>query len=234
MEEIGNMGMAEEGMYNITMNGSLIRDWKGNILNTSTVDPEVVRDLWNAFPEVNVRCSGMDHSFCRGSLEAELAHRRKAPHHSPKREAEMKKKRALYEVFEARLEDVLKEPIMKMNYFIEDEELAGRMNAFLKEYSDRVVNAPFEENAYEITEVNTHKGSGVKWIAEQLGIGMDEIAVYGDSWNDLEMLKMFPHSYTTYEGIPKAKEIAEATLGSYGDHAVPYHILRTLERERTL
>jgi Cof subfamily protein (haloacid dehalogenase superfamily) len=232
MEELKNMGMAEEGMYNITMNGSLIRDWKGNILYRTTLDPEIVKDFWNAFPEVNILCSGQDHTFVRGSREQEWERRKKMPNLTPEREKEQKERMDKHEIFNATISDVLSEPIMKMNYHIEDEALAARMDAFLEGYKDRVVNAPFESHAYEITELHTHKGSGVKWLADQLGIAMDEIAVYGDSWNDLEMLAMFPHSYTTSNGIPKAKEIAGMTLGYCEDHAVPYHILKTLEEEK--
>lgn len=231
MEELAEMGMAEEGMYNITMNGSLIRDWKGNVLYSKPVDPEIVRKFWEAFPEVDIRCSGLEHGFVRCSEEEEMVHRKRMPYLTPEREAEIDRHNRLYERFQATLEDILAEPIMKMNYHIEDEELEARMDAFLAQYRDCVVNAPFEEHAYEITEAHTHKGSGVKWLAEWLGIGLEEVAVYGDSWNDLEMLAMFPHSYTTSNGIPRAKEIAGLTLGYCQDHAVPYHILRTLEQE---
>lgn len=232
MKELKRMGMAEEGMYNITMNGSLIRDWNGTVLYSQPLDPEVVRACWEAFPEVDIRCSGLEHSFMRGSMEEDLKHREKLPHLSPERIAEMEEHNRLYERFHASLEEILAEPVMKMNYRIDDEALAARMDAFLEQYADRVVNAPYEEHAYEVTERHTHKGSGVRWLARRLGIGMDEVAVYGDSWNDLEMLSMFRHSYTTSNGIPKAKEIAGMTLGYCEDHAVPHHILRTLEAER--
>lgn len=233
MEELKNMGMAEEGMYNITMNGSLIRDWQGNILYSQPVEPEVVRAFWEAFPEVDLRCSGLEYSFVRGSEEVHRQNRKKIANLTPEREEEIEKHNHFFERFQATLEDILAEPILKMNYRIEDEELEARMVAFLAQYQDRIVNAPFEPHAYEITEVHTHKGSGVRWLADHLGIDRDEVAVYGDSWNDLEMLTMFPHSYTTSNGIPQAKKAASLTLGYCEDHAVPHHILRTLAQDRT-
>lgn len=46
-----------------------------------------------------------------------------------------------------------------------------------------------------IMKDGANKGTGIAKIAARLGMGLDEIAVVGDSENDFEMFAMIPHSF---------------------------------------
>lgn len=59
---------------------------------------------------------------------------------------------------------------------------------YLEECPDiKVVNGGF--NNLEFTKAGTNKASGLKLLAEYLGMTMDEVMAVGDSENDIEMLR---------------------------------------------
>ena len=105
--------------------------------------------------------------------------------------------------------------------------------AFLGERADTVVNAPFNPALFEITDAGCNKGESVAWLADYLGIRKDEVAVYGDGGNDIAMLERFEHAYATANGTPEAKVAAGTVIGSAALHAVPHHILSTIDAERS-
>ena len=87
---------------------------------------------------------------------------------------------------------------------------------------------------FEITAAGVDKGSALAWLAGWLGLGEDEVAVYGDGGNDICMLERFAalgHAYATSNGSADAKRAAGNVIGSCARHAVPRHMLETLRRE---
>ncbi len=65
-----------------------------------------------------------------------------------------------------------------------------------------------------ILKDGANKGTGIAKIAALTGVGLDEIAVVGDSENDFEMFAMIPHSYCMSHARPdiqaKAKTIVDS------------------------
>lgn len=58
-----------------------------------------------------------------------------------------------------------------------------------------------------------HKGRGMKMLQEKWGISMDECAAFGDSPNDIEMLKQVTHSYAMGNAGPSVKAVAKYEIG---------------------
>ena len=115
-----------------------------------------------------------------------------------------------------------------------DPGIRAELDAFLAEHADTAVNAPFSSVMYEITSVGVNKGEAVAWLADYLGIGQDEVAVYGDGGNDVAMLRRFSrygHAYAPKEACGDALEAASEVIGSYAWHAVPRHMRRTVARQ---
>ena len=124
--------------------------------------------------------------------------------------------------------------VCKVNAHIQGMGEASEVAAFIAEH-DEVVNAPFDPSMFEVTRAGVDKGEAVAWLAGYLGVREDEVAVYGDGGNDIQMLGRFAgygHAYATSNGSDAAKSAAGNVIGSCAGWAVPRHMLRTLREQR--
>ncbi|AQY50285.1 hypothetical protein PWEIH_02629 [Listeria weihenstephanensis FSL R9-0317] len=65
-----------------------------------------------------------------------------------------------------------------------------------------------------------HKYHGLRLLADKWGIADDEIATFGDSGNDLEMLERTKHSFAMENAQEKIKTVASTIIGSNDSEAV--------------
>ena len=63
------------------------------------------------------------------------------------------------------------------------------MNAFQKEFEDRLDFVDRRQGFFEIMPKGCSKASGMRFLADRLGIPMEETAALGDSGNDIPMLR---------------------------------------------
>lgn len=66
----------------------------------------------------------------------------------------------------------------------------------------------------------THKGSALKWLGDRYNISLDQMMAFGDSGNDLEMLKMVGHSYAMTNAKDVIKEAAKNLAPSNNESGV--------------
>lgn len=64
------------------------------------------------------------------------------------------------------------------------------------------------------------KGRAVCFLAETLGLGLDEVAVFGDSENDLAMIRAVPNSVAVANAAPEVAAAARWHIGASADGAV--------------
>jgi len=64
------------------------------------------------------------------------------------------------------------------------------------------------------------KASGIDVLCEALGIGLDQVVVFGDGGNDVEMLEHVPNSVAVADAAPEAAEAAHWHVGRCEDEAV--------------
>ena len=229
--QIERLGMHDRNIYTICMNGSLILDEHQKIIYHKGVDKEVLKALLKRFPTLGFECIGMDHTYLRTSKEEHIqAFERRSIW------KKVLKRPAISEfmkdcVFDQSDEDILTHDIMKVNCRVEDAGLSDELKAFIEEHHDSIINAPFDEGVFEITDKEANKGEAVARLAQYLGIQEHEVAVYGDGGNDLQMLARYPHSYATKNASQAAKQAASTTIGYCDDHAVPMHIMGLLKQE---
>lgn len=50
------------------------------------------------------------------------------------------------------------------------------------------------------------KGTGIRGLCKALGIGLEEVAAFGDNWNDLAMLQAVGHPYLMDTAVPELRE----------------------------
>lgn len=65
-----------------------------------------------------------------------------------------------------------------------------------------------------------NKGTAVRWLAERLGVGLDEVVVFGDADNDVAMLRSVPNSVAVAGATPEAAAAARWHIGACEDDAV--------------
>lgn len=65
------------------------------------------------------------------------------------------------------------------------------------------------------------KGEAVKVLADEAGLALDEIAVFGDSENDLNMIRAVPNSVAVQNAGPEVLEAARWHIGDVREGAVP-------------
>ena len=130
--------------------------------------------------------------------------------------------------FDQTMAQVLERDICKFNVRTPDEGLGRELSAYLAERPDALVNAPFKPVMFEISRADVNKGAALAWLAAHLGIAEDEVAVYGDGGNDIQMLERFAHAYAPSNANAAAKRAAGTVIGSNVAYAVPRHMVRTV------
>jgi len=81
----------------------------------------------------------------------------------------------------------------------------------------------FPSTKAPLIDISPHgwsKGSAVHALTEELGLTLDEVAVFGDSENDLSMIEAVPNSVAVANASDQIKEAARWHIGASADDAV--------------
>lgn len=81
----------------------------------------------------------------------------------------------------------------------------------------------------QITAWEASKADAVRRVAARLGLREDEIAVFGDDYNDLEMIRAFPESVAMGNACPELKAAAKYITRSNAEDGIAF-ALRALLR----
>lgn len=95
-------------------------------------------------------------------------------------------------------------------------EEAGRVVAMLEKEFGQFLQPVQNGFCIDIAAVGVDKGTGVRRLAEQLGILPDDVWVAGDNYNDRTMLEAF-HGCAMATGVPELSAIAEHVCDSVAD-----------------
>ena len=79
--------------------------------------------------------------------------------------------------------------------------------------------------AIEGTDRQANKMLGVRRVLDRYGWADDEIAVFGDHVNDVEMLREFPHSFAMDNAPDEVKTLARHVAGHHMEEGI-FHALR--------
>ena len=85
----------------------------------------------------------------------------------------------------------------------------------------------------DIVPAGYGKGSAVKILAEAMGIGLDEVATFGDSENDLSMLTAVPNSVAVANASEEAARAARWHIGASADEGVADALLDIARAAKT-
>lgn len=85
----------------------------------------------------------------------------------------------------------------------------------------------------EISSNNANKATTLQFVLDHYQINHDEVAVFGDSMNDLEMFETFPNSFAMGNAITPLKKLAKWTVDTNNQDGVAKGIemIRKLNNE---
>ena len=83
-------------------------------------------------------------------------------------------------------------------------------------------------DAVEIAPAGADKGIGLQWLCEHLGIGADDVWVFGDEINDLPMFPFAGHRVAVGNANPAVRAAADEVTASNADDGVALVIERLL------
>lgn len=112
-------------------------------------------------------------------------------------------------------------PVLKANIFLDAD--FDETAAFAAMLNERVDGLDFDvplPGYLNIMPSGWNKGSAVLALCEHLGIGTDEVAVFGDAGNDLAMFRVVENSVAVANATPEAAAAARWHIGACADDAV--------------
>ena len=110
----------------------------------------------------------------------------------------------------ADISDIIEENIIRMQpVFIPENDYELVCSECKRIFKDMHINIGSFLNNIEITSKESDKGKTVKEYCRLKGIKEDEVAVIGDSINDISMFRLFENSYCVRSGQLEAKKAAK-------------------------
>jgi FMN hydrolase / 5-amino-6-(5-phospho-D-ribitylamino)uracil phosphatase len=112
------------------------------------------------------------------------------------------------------------DPMIKFNINCMDEDTTYYLDLIEKTLSDEISSVSSGHGSIDLIVNGCHKAFGLKLLADRYGILPDEIIVFGDGGNDIEMLKMAKHSYAMENAPENVKQNAKFIAPSNEDQGV--------------
>ncbi|OTN88172.1 hypothetical protein A5819_000624 [Enterococcus sp. 7E2_DIV0204] len=201
--------VAENGAYVVS---------EGKEIFTGEIDPNVIQEVLTilaGFKEGHTILCGKNSAYVAASEpDTFVEHGRKYYHR-------LKKVANLTEVREDTLfKFALSFPVEQVGAVLEQLHLA---------LGDKVIPVSSGHGDVDLIIPGIHKAHGLLQLQELWGIKNHEIAAFGDSGNDLEMLKHAHYSYAMSNGQPKVKVAAKEIILSNDENGVLIKIAELIE-----
>ncbi|MEG0453530.1 MAG: HAD family hydrolase [Coprobacillus sp.] len=178
LKEVGTYQQA--GEYSICFNGGLIIENKDDkILHFEGLSFEQTKELFDI---------GARYDVCVMIFTLECCYIFKADPDEVQRKTDQK---APFKVIEEYNMDFLKDAkIAKILFEKRDMPYLKSIEQDLLEYIDGRICASYSSYRYlEFNALGIDKGQGLRWLANYLGMEVEEVIAIGDNYNDVEMIK---------------------------------------------
>ena len=218
-------------VYCVCMNGAMILNPQREIIYEKPMDIELVREMLETFPQIRFQCIGRKNTYMECSESEHRSQFRKGKWIVRMIRRISYRRMGTDTLYDQTREEILSHTILKVNCRIYDERLNQQFSEYLDRKKDQIVNAPYADGIYEMTAAGVDKGEAVRALGQITGVSEDEIAVYGDGGNDIEMLSVFDHAYVPSNACDRAKQVAGKQLGHFAFYSVPRHILKTMKKD---
>lgn len=105
----------------------------------------------------------------------------------------------------------------KISVLGEYEALAALQKKLIDKHPDTIETYISDKQCLDIMPKNISKGNALMMLIEYLNIQSDEVACIGDSFNDIPMFRITPHSFAMEEAHPDVKKEASYAASSVHD-----------------
>lgn len=212
--------------YYVCLNGSVIADHKGKVMHQELIDKTVLSAFIDQFKSYDFEYISANHIYtfldCNDHLTflkdafidegEDISWIEKFMHDNFKNT-----------IYNASKEQILNADICKINLHRREGMDYSPVENYLAT-SNAIMNTPCDPLMMEITSLGVSKASALKWLAKFLDINVNDVYVYGDGGNDIDMLASFNHSYAPCNASNQAKHVAKTIIGSFEEHSVIQHI----------
>lgn len=120
------------------------------------------------------------------------------------------------------------DPVIKANIHVLDgvsriPEVRARLHALSDKL--RFISPGNQVPMLDIAPAHWSKAKGAEILCESLGVKADEVAVFGDAENDLELIELYPNSVAVANATREVSDAARWHIGAAADDAVADAIL---------
>lgn len=136
--------------------------------------------------------------------------------------ADLRESFPLYADQAQKLDEVPRHPMEKVNIFVNGNmgDTKAVFDMLRREVGEIDFNIPMA-GFINTMPVGWSKASGIDVLCDALGITLDQVVVFGDGGNDVEMLGHVPNSVAVQNAVPEAAAAAHWHIGRCEDEAVP-------------
>lgn len=217
--------------YFITLNGALVCDAHNHVIASQPIDTHTVQQLITHFPQISFECLTINQILV---LNSKNTHFKQAitAHKTPKNILKQILNRWWgHYTYDTTLETVLQSDILKLECIVNSKEEKDQLIEVLQTLSSNLTFAYNDDRHFEITAAGANKKTGLIALLKHLKMHPDQVAVFGNDLNDVEMLQYFKHSYVTQQAVADAKEAAHTILKNSNQHAVVDEIIAIMQHQ---
>lgn len=123
--------------------------------------------------------------------------------------------------------DEIDDRIFKISLSVPEDVMPGLLQELQQNYPE----IGFVSGAADSIDMQTkgmNKAVGLEYLGNKFNIKPQEMVAFGDSGNDVGMLKYVDRSFATSTALPEAKRAADQIIGSSNESAVQKEILKLL------
>lgn len=221
--------------YLITMNGALVLDQAGQVLFQQAINGHKLEALISKFPQISFEFVTANAIYV---MDSRGKHFQQGYQGVPKGQFRRKAwgrsiLNALLGGFEygVSLEKILESKILKVECITNREVDRQALIDYLEEEEASFSYAFNDHVHFEISAQGVNKREGLLQLLRKIEIHPDQVAVYGNDQNDLEMLAYFIHAYAPNSANPLALKEAREVVDSVKDHGVIKHMVATARQQ---
>lgn len=105
----------------------------------------------------------------------------------------------------------------KLSYFGELDQLVQLEAKFRDRFAGQIETFISDKDCLDVMPCNVSKGDALKLLIQELEVASDEIACIGDSFNDLSMSALTPHSFAMSESRDEIRSRANTVVHSVAE-----------------
>lgn len=111
---------------------------------------------------------------------------------------------------------------------VKDKNEQEKLAQYLKQ-QDGIHVIRVHQSLFEIIKSGVNKQTALVNLLRTLHIQDEEVAVYGNDINDIEMMTYFENAYAPNDALPVIQEVSHVLPSGVSDHAVAQHINQLLD-----